>query len=114
MPDTARRVVRLLLADRLNAEEFATEIAVDKNYIRLALLALMPVQIFFTLFFAQVIVGCISQCCGPVRQMQIDSRFYSAERSPRLRGRLPHVTIQCPVYKEGLDAVIEPSPSQVL
>lgn len=93
----------------LAARSLATEIAVDKNYVRLAFLALIPVQIFFTLFFAQVIVGCISQCCGPVKQMQENSRFYSAVRSPRLRSNLPHVTIQCPVYKEGLAAVIEPT-----
>lgn len=41
--------------------------------------------------------------------MQTNSKFYSAVRSPRLRGNLPHVTIQCPVYKEGLEAVIKPT-----
>jgi hypothetical protein len=50
--------------------EVAIEIDVDHSYTRLAFLALTPVQIFFTLFFAQVIVGCIAQCIGPVRQMQ--------------------------------------------
>lgn len=93
----------------LAARSLATEISVDKNYIRLAFLALVPVQIFFTLFFAQVIVGCISQCCGPIRQMQMNSKFYSAIASPRLKHNLPHVTIQCPVYKEGLASVIEPT-----
>jgi hypothetical protein len=68
------------------------------------------VQVFFTLFFAQVIVGCIAQCIGPIKQMTSNSRFYSALRSPRLTGAtLPHVTIQCPVYKEGLEAVIRPT-----
>ncbi len=42
--------------------------------------------------------------------MQLDSKFYSALCPPRLRrDRLPHVTIQCPVYKEGLAAVIVPT-----
>lgn len=93
----------------LAARSLASEIAVDKGYIRLAFLALIPVQIFFTLFFAQVIIGCISQCCGPIRQMQINSKFFSAVRSPRLKSNLPHITIQCPVYKEGLAGVIEPT-----
>lgn len=93
----------------LAARSLAYEVAYDKSYVRLAFLALVPVQIFFTLFFAQVIVGGISQCCGPVRQMQTNSKFYSAVCSPRLRTNLPHVTIQCPVYKEGLEAVIEPT-----
>ncbi|MCJ1251403.1 hypothetical protein MMC30_008636 [Trapelia coarctata] len=90
--------------------ELAIEVSVDHNMLRLAFFALTPVQIFFTLFFAQVIVGCIAQCIGPVRQMQQNSKFYSATKSPRLTNRiLPHVTIQCPVYKEGLASVIAPT-----
>ena len=47
---------------------------------------------------------------GPISQMTHNSKFYSGQRSPRLRqGPLPHVTIQAPVYKEGLRAVIEPT-----
>ena len=41
-----------------------------------------------------------------------NSKFYSAVPPPRLNrknGPLPHVTVQCPVYKEGLSAVIEPT-----
>ncbi|EHY52268.1 hypothetical protein HRR83_003167 [Exophiala dermatitidis] len=99
-------VVLLGLAFR----SLATEIAVDGGYIRLAFLLLVPVQIFFTLFFAQVVVGCIAQCIGPVRQMQMNSKYYSAKCSPRLRTpELPHVTVQCPVYKEGLASVIMPT-----
>lgn len=88
----------------------AIETVVDKGYIRMAFVLLTPVQVFFTLFFAQVIVGCIAQCIGPVRQMQLNSKYYSAKCSPRLRNRiLPHVTVQCPVYKEGLASVIAPT-----
>ena len=47
---------------------------------------------------------------GPTQQMRSNSRFYSNNRSPRLRtDELPHVTIQCPVYKEGLSEVIRPT-----
>ncbi len=42
--------------------------------------------------------------------MVTNSKFYSATCSPRLVDRtLPHVTIQCPVYKEGLHSVIAPT-----
>jgi len=42
--------------------------------------------------------------------MKTNSKFYSANRSPRLKNiELPHVTIQCPVYKESLEAVIAPT-----
>ncbi|KAH6710770.1 glycosyl transferase family group 2-domain-containing protein [Leptodontidium sp. MPI-SDFR-AT-0119] len=92
------------------ARQLAIEVEVDGSYIRLALLALTPVQIFFTLFFSQVIMGCLAQLFGPVRQMTINSKFYSARAPPRIQSAtLPHITIQCPVYKEGLSSVIAPT-----
>ncbi|RDI79848.1 hypothetical protein Vi05172_g10106 [Venturia inaequalis] len=94
----------------LGLREIAVEIKVDMDYTRLAFLALTPVQIFFTLFFAQVIVGCIAQCIGPVKHVEENSRFYSGLLPRRIeRHNLPHVTIQCPVYKEGLESVIMPT-----
>lgn len=90
--------------------QLAIEVAVDGDYRRLALALLFPIQIFFSLFFAQVIVGCLSQIFGPIRQLTINSKFYSARAPPRLQGAvLPHVTVQCPVYKEGLAGVIAPT-----
>jgi hypothetical protein len=108
------------------------EIMVDKGYQRLAFVALIPVQVFFTLvreilrsysaskgltgtqFFAQVIVGCIAQCIGPIRQITSNSRYYSAILPRRIRGpTLPHITVQCPVYKEGLVSVIAPTVKSV-
>ncbi|CAK7242063.1 MAG: hypothetical protein STHCBS139747_003540 [Sporothrix thermara] len=94
--------------------QLAIEVSVDNSYTRLALVALFPIQIFFTLFFAQVIVGCLAQIFGPVRQLAVNSKFYSARRPARLQTSvLPHVTVQCPVYKEGLSAVIEPTVKSV-
>lgn len=90
--------------------QLAIEVSVDHSYTRLALVALFPVQIFFTLFFAQVIVGCLAQIFGPIRQLTINSKFYSARPPPRLQSAiLPHITVQCPVYKEGLGGVIAPT-----
>ncbi|KAK9414317.1 putative Glycosyltransferase 2-like domain-containing protein [Seiridium unicorne] len=90
--------------------QLAVEVSVDGSYVRLALCALFPIQIFFTLFFAQVIVGCLAQIFGPIRQLSINSKFYSARPPPRIQsGVLPHLTVQCPVYKEGLGGVIAPT-----
>jgi cellulose synthase/poly-beta-1,6-N-acetylglucosamine synthase-like glycosyltransferase len=90
--------------------QLAIEVSVDHSYTRLALVALFPVQIFFTLFFAQVIVGCLAQIFGPIRQLTVNSKFYSARPPPRLQTAvLPHITVQCPVYKEGLGGVIGPT-----
>lgn len=92
------------------ARQLAIEVEVDGKFTRLALLALTPVQIFFTLFFGQVIMGCLAQIFGPVKQLTINSKFYSAKAPPRIQGAvLPHITIQCPVYKEGLSSVIAPT-----
>src|ERR1700722_17342249 len=42
--------------------------------------------------------------------MTTNSRYYSALLPRRITGRtLPHITIQCPVYKEGLTSVIAPT-----
>lgn len=46
---------------------------------------------------------------GPIAQYHQNSKYYSA-RPPRpnkqVDSNLPHVTIQMPVYREGLDAVL--------
>lgn len=105
----------------------AIQVLVDNSWTRLAFLAMTPIQVFFTLvsslcdlfylvwvltrrkFFAQVIVGCIAQMIGPIRQMKSNSRYYSSLLPRRITGKLPHITVQCPVYKEGLASVIAPT-----
>ena len=59
----------------------------------------------------QSIIGCIAQMLGPINHVTENTKFYSGHRSQRLPhgGNLPHVTIQMPVYKEGLQTVIEPT-----
>lgn len=90
--------------------QIAIEVAVDGQYLRCILVLMVPVQIFFTLFFAQVLVGGFVQLFGPIKQIKENSKYYSAVLPVRLTRRpLPHVTIQCPVYKEGLNAVIVPT-----
>lgn len=121
-------IILIIVVLGSGCNSMVVEVAVDHNYLRFLFLLLTPIQIFFTLvgyqsggknassltgfsqFFAQVIVGCLAQCFGPVRQMTQNSRFFSAHCSPRLQNRaLPHITIQCPVYKEGLHSVIVPT-----
>jgi hypothetical protein len=90
----------------------AVEISVDHNWMRLAFLVVVPFQAWLGWFFFQTLVTGLSQLFGPVNQMLTNSRSFSGIRSKRINtpGRqLPHVTVQCPVYKEGLEAVIEPT-----
>lgn len=49
---------------------------------------------------------------GPISSVTQNSKFYSGKAPYRLsrnNGELPHVTIQMPVYKEGLHGVIKPT-----
>ncbi|KAL6857839.1 hypothetical protein ACO1O0_005282 [Amphichorda felina] len=106
----ALTMILVLVALGAAWRQLAIEVSVDGDYTRLALIALFPVQIFFTLFFAQVIIGCLAQIFGPIRQLTVNSKFYSGRPPKRLQTDvLPHVTIQCPVYKEGLQGVIIPT-----
>lgn len=92
--------------------QIAFQTAVDNNYLRLAFVATLIPQIWLALFFFQALVADILQVIGPVKQMRKNSKFFSGEAPKRLRrdaGVLPHVTIQLPVYKEGLRPVIEPT-----
>lgn len=63
-------------------------------------------------FFGQVIIGDLWRLFGPINQVNINSKFYSGKAPRRLNRNvvdLPHITIQMPVYKEGLHAVIMPT-----
>lgn len=96
----------------LGFRKLAIQTFVDGSYIRLALVLVSPLQFWLGLFFFQSIVTNAAQIFGPISQMTANTKFYSGLRSKRLRrdaGPLPHVTIQMPVYKEGLTAVIEPT-----
>ena len=48
-------------------------------------------------------------CIGPIAQVHSNSKYYSAVK-PRpnklVDNNLPHITIQMPVYKESLEAVL--------
>ncbi|KAF2707819.1 hypothetical protein K504DRAFT_435857 [Pleomassaria siparia CBS 279.74] len=110
---TAATIVLVMAAMGSGWRNVAIELVVDGNWIRLAFLACMLPQMWLSLFFFQALVGNIAQIIGPTRQMSQNSRYYSGKKPRRIRrdtpAGLPHVTIQMPVYKEGLHAVIEPT-----
>ncbi|TGO57385.1 hypothetical protein BCON_0066g00340 [Botryotinia convoluta] len=102
----------LVTALGLGWRKLGLEVAVDGNYTRLALLAVVPCQVFVSLFFMQVIIVNLTQCFGPINNLNSNSKFYSGKAPQRLNRNnreLPHVTIQMPVYKEGLVGVIQPT-----
>ncbi|KJZ74226.1 hypothetical protein HIM_06457 [Hirsutella minnesotensis 3608] len=91
-----------------------TECILDGTWIRLALVAPIPLLLCVSLFFFQVIFTNIFQLIGPIGGSHTNSRHYSCQK-PCLRRAYadgfvpPRVTIQMPVYKEGMDSVIIPT-----
>lgn len=90
------------------------EIVLDGNWVRLALVAPLPLLFCISLFFFQTIFSSLFQMIGPIGGAFTNSRFYSPKK-PSLQQAFaegfvpPKVTIQMPVYKEGLDSVIIPT-----
>ena len=82
---------------------------VDHNYVRFALIILTPLQYWVAWFFFQALVSGVANIIGPVRQTTQNSKSYTGQAPKRICAPLPHITIQCPVYKEGLAAVIQPT-----
>ncbi|KAF4985431.1 hypothetical protein FDECE_16561, partial [Fusarium decemcellulare] len=90
------------------------EVLLDGQYIRLALVAPVPLLFVISLFFFQTIFSSLFQIIGPIGGAFSNSRFYSCQKPSLQRAYddgfvLPRVTIQMPVYKEGLESVIIPT-----
>jgi hypothetical protein len=86
----------------------------DGNWTRMAFVAFLPFLLLVGLFFSIVIVTDLFQAFGPIESIKKNSRFFSAIK-PSLRRAYaegftpPPITIQMPVYKEGLQGVIKPT-----
>ncbi|KAF1982641.1 hypothetical protein K402DRAFT_339995 [Aulographum hederae CBS 113979] len=109
---TAITLILVVSAIGSGWREVAIELKIDRDYSRLLFLVPMIPQIWLSLFFFQALAGNVAQIIGPIGQINENTKYYSGVAPRRLRraeGCLPHVTIQCPVYKEGLHAVIEPT-----
>ncbi|KAF7311950.1 hypothetical protein MIND_00206600 [Mycena indigotica] len=88
------------------------EYALDGDPRRFALVLTLPVIFCVSIFFCLQLVGNLSLVLGPVAQYHENSAYYSAVRpapNPAVDNNLPHITIQCPVYKESLKETIAPS-----
>ncbi|OLN86512.1 Glucans biosynthesis glucosyltransferase H [Colletotrichum chlorophyti] len=96
----------------LGYRNLALQTAIDGSYLRWALVAVTPITLFISLFFFLSISGSLFQMFGPISSVNKNSKNYSGKPTRRMApvgGQLPHVTIQMPVYKEGLNAVIKPT-----
>ncbi|CAJ2503294.1 Uu.00g106880.m01.CDS01 [Anthostomella pinea] len=96
----------------LGFRALAYEVATDQQYARIALAAFSPIQLWVGFFFFQTIICNLFEILGPISCVRKNSKNYSGKAPRRLQREyhtLPHVTIQMPVYKEGLRAVIIPT-----
>ncbi|KAK0658057.1 glycosyl transferase family group 2-domain-containing protein [Cercophora newfieldiana] len=88
------------------------------GYPRIAMLAMTPMTVALCLFFFLIIINSVFQLLGPIKDIRSgNSRFYSSVK-PDLKNhpkmQWPHITIQMPVYKEGLRGVIKPTIDSLL
>lgn len=110
-------IVLVVVVEMACVAKMVQEAKLDGDMTRFALVATIPLFATFSLFFMIVITGSLWQIFGPLSTLKENSRFYSAVapkpgRYPDLE--LPHITIQMPVYKEGLTGVIIPTITSVM
>ena len=110
-------LVLVVVVEMACIAQMIREMKLDGKMIRFALVAVVPVFATFSIFFMIVICGSLWQIFGPLSTLKENSKFYSAvppkpARYPDLE--LPHITIQMPVYKEGLTGVIMPTITSVM
>ncbi|KAF3916725.1 hypothetical protein ABW20_dc0106750 [Dactylellina cionopaga] len=89
----------------------------DREFKRLALLVTLLPGVPLASFFFLVTIGNLCQAFGPLTDVSSNSRKFSSHKPKRFRHRnleLPHITIQMPVYKEGLKGVIKPTVTSLL
>jgi hypothetical protein len=104
----------IVLAFGLMTSKLLVETLTDGLKVRFALAAALPFLVLVGLFFVLTIFTNLFSILGPIGGIQSNSRYYSGKK-PNLRRAYaegfepPHVTIQMPVYKEGLEGVIMPT-----
>lgn len=110
-------VTLAVIVQLASVAELLEEWRLDGQYERFALVALIPMFLGFSLFFFVVICGSLFQLFAPLSALRGNSRFYSGAKPKPGNHKgldLPHITIQMPVYKEGLKGVIMPTLESVM
>ncbi|KAF9447333.1 hypothetical protein P691DRAFT_776203 [Macrolepiota fuliginosa MF-IS2] len=88
------------------------EWSLDGSFVHFALLAVVPLLFCVSLFFSMQMIQNVTMAIGPIAHYHENSKYYSAVKprpNKEVDNNLPHITIQMPVYKESLEAVLAPS-----
>ncbi|KAJ5986604.1 hypothetical protein N7451_010969 [Penicillium sp. IBT 35674x] len=110
-------IMLVILTQSLGVSRLLNEFSWDGGYTRFALVVTIPPLALFSLFFFIVLVTSVFQLFLPATFCLKNSKFHSAIKpNPKAHRdyELPHITIQMPVYKEGLKGVIVPTMMSVL
>ncbi|KAJ5212478.1 uncharacterized protein N7498_004124 [Penicillium cinerascens] len=110
-------IMLVILTQSLGVSRLINEYAWDGDFTRFALVVTIPPLALFSLFFFIVLVTSAFQLFLPATFCLKNSKFHSAIKpNPKFHRdyELPHITIQMPVYKEGLKGVIVPTMISVL
>ncbi|KAF4951030.1 hypothetical protein FGADI_7767 [Fusarium gaditjirri] len=110
-------IMLVVVTQSLGVTKLLNEYYWDGDATRFALVSTIPPLTLFSLFFFLVLVTSLFQLFLPVSVCLKNSRFHSAIKPNPKRHidyELPHITIQMPVYKEGLKGVIVPTMISVM
>ncbi|EAW08577.1 uncharacterized protein ACLA_033130 [Aspergillus clavatus NRRL 1] len=117
-------IMLVIVTQSLGVARLLNEFQWDGQYTRFALVVTIPPLALFSLFFFIVLVTSVFQLFLPASFCLKNSKFHSGDTedssavkpNPKAHGEyeLPHITIQMPVYKEGLKGVIVPTMISVL
>ncbi|KAF4984005.1 hypothetical protein FZEAL_710 [Fusarium zealandicum] len=110
-------MILVILTQSLGVARLLREWKWDGDYMRFILVVVIPPLCLLSLFFFIVVVSSVFQLLLPAGICLKNSKYHSAVKPNPKRYRdyeLPHITVQMPVYKEGLRGVIVPTMVSVM
>ncbi|KAK0392498.1 hypothetical protein NLU13_1993 [Sarocladium strictum] len=110
-------MILVVLTQALGVSKLLRQWSWDGDWMRFILIVVIPPLCFLSLFFFIVVVSSVFQLLLPAGMCLRNSKFHSAVKPNRKRYRnyeLPHITVQMPVYKEGLRGVVVPTMVSVM
>ncbi|KAF7543007.1 hypothetical protein G7Z17_g11092 [Cylindrodendrum hubeiense] len=110
-------MILVILTQGLGVAKLLKEWSWDGDWRRFILIVVIPPLCLLSLFFFIVVVSSVFQLLLPAGMCLKNSKYHSAVRPNRKRYvnyELPHITVQMPVYKEGLRGVVVPTMVSVM
>ncbi|KPM44164.1 hypothetical protein AK830_g2346 [Neonectria ditissima] len=110
-------MILVILTQSVGVSKLLHEWSWDGDWKRFILVVVIPPLCLLSLFFFIVVVSSVFQLLLPAGMCLRNSRYHSAVKPNRKRYvdyELPHITVQMPVYKEGLRGVVVPTMVSVM